>query len=254
MRGRRGLALPALFVVIALITAACGSASRPELTNATEILTGAVTAMQKATAVHLDIKADGTVSADLTGTGSAGNLSIAGTTVTGDADLKNGDAHVSMAVPALLGLTAEVIVVGSDTFTKVSLTGTKYTRSATSVAGPSDPAAMLKSVTDFLARPDVTPVKKDDAACGSRSCYQVTINLSPTELNGLLPSAIPSLGLGFGGATVAITMLIEKDTLYPASATVQLSGPKIGNVTITINLSNWDKAVSISPPPADQIQ
>lgn len=244
---RRAFALPVLLVV-ALLVAACGAGSAPALTDPSEILTKAVAAMQQAKSVHVEASVDGTLSADLTGIGQGGDMSLAGTTLTADLDLANGNAHVSAGVPAFLGLTADIIVVGADTYTKVSLTGEKYQKSATSATDPTDPAVALKEVTDFLANPAVSPVKKGDASCGSKSCYQIEINLSAADLATLMPSDT------IGDATVVATILVEKDTLYPVSATIVLKGSTVGDLTLTVALKDWDKSVTVSAPPADQVE
>lgn len=244
----RVLMAPVLFMVLALSVAACGAGSPPALTDPTEILTKAVAALQAAKSVHVEASVEGTVSADLTGLGSSGDMNLAGTTLSADLDLAGGNAHVTAAAPALLGLTADIIVIGPDTYTKISLTGEKYQKSATSTTDPTDPAVALKGVTDFLANPAVSPTKKDDATCGSKSCYAIEINLAAADLATLMP------GTDVGDATVDAMVLIEKDTLHPVSATVTLKGSTVGELTLKVALRDWDKAFSISAPPADQVE
>ncbi len=234
-------------ILVALVAAACGSGT-PALTDPAEILTKAVAAMQAAKTVHLEATVDGTLTADLLGTGNAAEMSLAGTSLTGDLDLASGNAHVAAAVPAFLGLTADIIVIGSDTWTKASLTGEKYKKGTTTPGDPTDPAVALKEIADFLARPEVKPLKKDDAACESRQCYQVEISLSTDDLAALMPEE------DLQGASIVTTILVDKETLYPASATLTVSGAEIGEITLQLKMSDWDKAVTISAPPADQVQ
>ncbi|MES2208710.1 MAG: LppX_LprAFG lipoprotein [Chloroflexota bacterium] len=248
MHRRRALIAPVLLMVVALVAAACGAGSGPALTDPDEILTKAVAAMQKAKTVHIEASVEGSLSADLTGTGQAGDMSLTGTTLSGDLDIAGKNAHVAAAVPAFLGLTADIIIVGGDTYTKVSLSGDKYQKSVTSTTDPTDPAVAIKEVTAFLAKPEVSPVKKDDASCGSKSCYQIEISLSAADLTTLMP------GDAIGDATIVATILIEKDTLYPASATLNLKGSTVGDLTLKLTLKDWDKAVTISAPPADQVE
>jgi hypothetical protein len=203
--------------------------------------------LQKATSVHLAATVDGTFKADLTGTGS-GDLALAGTTLDADLDLANSNAHIKASVPAFLGLTADIIEVGSDTYTKISLTGDKYQKSTTTAGSTTDPAAVLKQIKDFLAKPEVSPTKKDDATCGSKSCYQVEMDLTADELKTLLPDQT------LGDATVIVTLFVEKDTLRPVSATAHLTGTTIGDVTVKLTMTDWDKAVTITAPPADQVE
>lgn len=245
---RRSVILPSALVIVALLVAACGGSSGPDLTDPSEILTKAVTAMQNGKSVHLEASVDGTFKADLTGTGQSSELNLAGTNLKGDLDLAAKNAHVTAAVPAFLGLTADIIIVGGDTYTKVSLSGDKYQKSATTSTDPTDPAVALKEVQSFLEKPEIKPVKKDDTSCGSKRCYQVELNLSADALKSLIPDQ------DLQGASIVVTILVEKDTLYPASASVTVSAAALGEVKLTIALTDWDKAVTISAPPADQVQ
>ncbi len=236
----------ALIILTALGLGACGIGT-PDLKDPSEILTRSVAAFEGADSVHLVAEVDGTLSLNLTGPGEATDMSLAGTTLTGDLDLRNHNSHVSAAVPAFLGLSADIVVIGPDTWTKISLSGDKYEMSATDDTSPTDPDAVIKSVTDFLARPEVRPTRKDDASCGSTSCYRIEINLTAADIATLMP------GTNLGDAVVVVTLLVEKDTLYPASATVSVKGSTVGDLTLTLRLSDWNKSVAITAPPADQV-
>jgi hypothetical protein len=248
---RRALLLPATLLTIAtLLLGACSSPS-PTISDPKEIVTKAVAAVQQATSVHLEATVDGSISTGLIrGAGLAGGteMSLAGTTLKGDLDLAGKSAHLSAAVPALLGMTADIIMVGSDTYMKVSIAGDKYQKSTSPAGTSSDPAALVQQVADFLDRPEVTPTKKDDTSCGSKSCYTVEIDLTAAQLASLLP------GTDLGDATLKSTLLVEKDSLHPAAATIVVAGSTVGNLTIKVTLSDWNNPVTITPPPADQVQ
>ena len=241
-------ALGLAIVTTLVLVAGCGTNSGPTISDPKEILTKAVEAMQSAKSVHVEASVDGTFKADLTGTGTASELNLAGTNLKGDLDLAAKNAHVTAAVPAFLGLTADIIIVGGDTYTKVSLAGDKYKKSATTSTDPTDPAVALKEVETFLQKPEVKPTKKDDASCGSKKCYQVEVSLSADDLKSLMPEQ------DLQGASIVVTILVEKDTLYPASATVTVSSATLGEVKLTLALTDWDKAVTIAAPPADQVE
>lgn len=241
-------ALGLAIVTTLVLVAGCGTNSGPTISDPKEILTKAVEAMQSAKSVHVEASVDGTFKADLTGTGTASELNLAGTNLKGDLDLAAKNAHVTAAVPAFLGLTADIIIVGGDTYTKVSLAGDKYKKSATTSTDPTDPAVALKEVETFLQKPEVKPTKKDDASCGSKKCYQVEVSLSADDLKSLMPDQ------DLQGASIVVTILVEKDTLYPASATVTVSSATLGEVKLTLALTDWDKAVTIAAPPADQVE
>jgi hypothetical protein len=249
---RRSLRLPALLVVAAIAVGACGG-STPALSDPGEILTKAVESMQKAKTVHVEATVDGTLSLDLTGTGQAGEVTLTGTKLTADIDIKDSNLEASLAVPAILGLTADVIVVGDDTYTRTSMTGDKYQKSSTSGSGlpvdATDPEQSLKDLQEWLKKPEVGPQKLDDASCGSESCYQVKIDLTADELGALIPEAA-----GLGSATVALTILVEKDSLHPSRLTFDITAAELGDLTLTLSFSKWDESLDISAPPADEVQ
>jgi len=248
----RAFALSALLVVAAIAVGACGG-STPALSDPGEILTKAVESLQKTKTVHMEATVDGTVSLDLLGTGQAGDIALTGTKLTADIDIEAGDLSASLAVPAILGLTADVIVVGDDSYTRTSMTGDKYQKGSASGSGlpvdASDPEQTLKDLQEWLKKPEVGPEKLDDASCGTKSCYQVKVDLTADELGALIPEAGD-----LGGAAVVLTILVEKDTLRPASMTFDVAAAELGDVTLTLSFSKWDDALDISAPPADQVQ
>lgn len=249
---RRALGLPALLVVAAIVASACGS-SAPALTDPGEILTKAVETLQKAKSVHLDATLDGTAKLDLSGTGQASDLALTGTSLGADLDIANGNSHITLAVPALLGLTAEVISIGTDTWTKTSLSGEKFQKGTTSEAGlpvdTTDPQQALKDLQEWLAKPEVDPKKLNDASCGSKSCYQVEIDLSAEDLKALIPDATE-----MADGSVVLTVLVEKDTLRPFSVKVAAAGADLGELDLDVSMSKWDESLSIAAPPADQVE
>jgi len=250
---RRRLLSPAILLVTAAIAVGACGGSTTVLSDPTEILTKSVETLQKAKTVHLEATVDGTVKLDLTGSGQAGNIALTGTSLTGDLDIANGDATMSLAVPAMLGLTADVIVVGEDSYTRSSFTGDKYQKGSAASAGlpvdAADPQKSLKELQDWLKKPEVAPKKLADASCASKTCYQVEIDLSAEDLTALAPDLTD-----LGDATVLLTVLVEKDTLRPVSVDVKVTSTGVGDVTVALALSKWDEALSITAPPADQVQ
>jgi len=244
---RRTLAPFAAVLIAALVLAACGNAG-PTISDPREIVTKAVAAMQAAKSVHVEATVDGTLKPGILGGPVAGDLTLAGTTLSGYVDFTARNVHLAAAVPAMLGLTADVIVVGADTWTRISLTGTKYAKSATGATTPADPANVIVELKSFLDRPEVKPARKDDVSCGSKSCYVVEIDLAAAQLKTLAP------GLDLGDATVTLWMQVEKDTLHPASLEATARGSTVGNLSLKVAFSGWDKPVTISAPPTDQVQ
>jgi len=245
---RRTFALPGLLMALAVALGACAPAS-PGIEDPSEILAKAIESLEDVKTVHLEAGVEGKISLDLTGTG-GGELTLGGTKLTADVDMANSNLAAKLEVPAMLGMTAEVIVLDGETFTRTSLSGNLFTRSPlTDVGLPVDPLATVGQLKDFLDRPEISPEKLGDESCGSETCYQVKIDLSTADLMGIAPGAVP-----FSDAQVILTVLVERDSLRPASFVVQAGATELGELTITLSLSKWDESLSISAPPADQIQ
>ena len=176
----------------------------------------------------MEATVDGTVKADITGSGAAGDIALTGTKLSADVNVESGDAALNLAVPAILGMTADVIVVDGDAYTRVSLISEKYQKTSAADAGvpidATDPAQGLKDLGDWLKKPEVAPEKLDDTSCGSKTCYQVKIDLNADELATLIPEAA-ALG-DVGDSQVTTTVLVEKDTLRPASIELDRLSPE----------------------------
>ena len=252
---RRSLSLPIPLVVAAIAVGACGGSTN-SLTDPREILTKAVEPLQQVKTVHMEATVDGTVKADITGSGAAGDIALTGTKLSADVNVESGDAALNLAVPAILGMTADVIVVDGDAYTRVSLISEKYQKTSAADAGvpidATDPAQGLKDLGDWLKKPEVAPEKLDDTSCGSKTCYQVKIDLNADELATLIPEAA-ALG-DVGDSQVTMTVLVEKDTLRPASIELQLEATDFGQLTLTLSFSKWDESLTIEAPPADQVE
>lgn len=244
---------------LAAFLAACGGApAAPALTDPNEIIVKSMETLQGAKSVHLEVGVSGSFNADLFGTGSPSELALDSTSFAGDLDIANERARVTFEIPALLGLTGEVLVIGDTSYLKTSLTGSQYQKSATDDAvggdAPSDPAEAIANLRTALEETDgIDPVKGADATCGDKQCYSVDLDLDPSSLSGLGAEApLPIDELPTDG-TAKVTFLVEKDTLRPSSIVVAASAAAEGNVTLTLTLSRWDEPVTIDEPPADQV-
>jgi hypothetical protein len=258
----------ALVLSLALVAVACNNEPAvPELTDPTAILQAAATQTAGATAVHMDLAADGEVRLDLTGTGAAAPLSLADTTLNADLDIAGGDARVTFALPGILGLRGELIAVDGTAWVKTTMTGPLYREVPLGGALPTDPAAspdtasMLDALGDFLAQPGLDPVKGEDVECGTTTCYTVQIQLTPEELAALggdageipIPTGLPIPIPDLGDVGIDLTIRVEKATTRLAGLTAVATAGEIGELTAELTFSKWNEAVSISPPPADQV-
>jgi hypothetical protein len=257
---RRLAALLTLLSGATIALAACGGPSLPALTDPNEIITAALKATEGARSVHIDVTVDGSITADLTGTGAAGTaLPLTGTTAAADVDMAAGKAHATFAIPAFLNLNGELIQIGETSYVKTSLTGPLYEAQETADSLPVDPtdaSGIVDDVGDFLTADGMDPVKGDDVDCGGKQCYTVSIELTPDELAalGADQTATAGLPIDLGAASLAFTIRVEKDTYHLAGIRTVASLGEQGSLTLDVTLSKWDQPMDISPPPADQVK
>jgi hypothetical protein len=255
---RRHPAALGLLAGIAFALAACAGPSLPALTDPTEIITAALKATETARSVHVEATLEGSINADLTGTGNpAASLPLSGTTASADVDMATGKAHATVAIPAFLNFSGELIQIGETSYVKSSLSGPLFETQRMTDALPVDPtdaAGIFDNVGDLLATDGVDPVKGDDVDCGGKSCYTVVIELTADELAALgAGQAAELLPIDVAAANLAFTIRVEKDTYRLAGIRTIASLGDLGSLTLDVALSKWDQPMDISAPPADQI-
>lgn len=260
--------------------AGCGSEPQiPELTDPTEILATAAATTAAATSVRIGATADGQLS--LAVGGASAPFELEDSTATAEIDLAVGEGRATFAMPGILGLRGEAIVVDGTAYLKSSLTGTDYIAVPFGGNGPagspgpsSSPAAasFLAAFTEALSRPELAPTKGADTECGTTSCYTVTIELTPDELAGLLgdgvgvdlpiPSGLPIPTPDLSSiAAIDATVLVEKGSGRLAGLTLVVGtgadaavASAAAEATIDVRFSEWDEGVTVEAPPADQVQ
>jgi uncharacterized lipoprotein YbaY len=248
-----------LGLVAALAISACnGAVAGPALTDPTAIVTAALTSTEAAKSVHLDVTVDGTASVALPiGGGTGTSVDLTGTTASADIDFAKPAARATFAVPNVVNLAGELIAVDGKEYIKTTLTGPLYQQgpAATSAFDPTDTKGIIDNLGDLLLKPGVTLVKGDDIACGSKSCYTVSANLTAANLGTTGSGAIDNLPVDLTGATLQLTLRVEKDLPYHlAGITAVVSLPKNATVTVQLTASKWDVPVTVTAPSADQVK
>ena len=247
----RALRLGTLSLAAAIAFGACNST--PALSDPTEILTKAIDALQDAKTVHLAASLEGQFKLDLMGTG-GGSMDFTGTTLEGDVDLENTKAKMTFALPALLGLTGEVIAVDGASYIKTSMTGALYMKTEGADALPIDPTdtdATIAEIKAFLEKPEISPTKGNDVDCNGEKCYSVTIQLTAAEMASL-SSPVPDASID-PTSSVDLTILVERDSVKLHKVTAAVAAGEGGSVTVALTFTNWDAAVTIAAPPDDQV-
>lgn len=242
---------PAL-AAVTLLLAACGGVAAPALTDPKEIVTQGLEAMGELESVHLVVSLDGTATVPDLG----GEMNLSGTELTGDLDVANERARIEFSVPAMLGLTGEIVQVGRDSYVKTSFTGEMWSKSTLSeddpVSGVTDPTAQLAKVRAFLDKEGVELEKLDDAECGDETCYAVRLTI-PAEV---LAEASPGTDVDPGelvGEAVVIDMLFDRDDRWLAQASTRIVAESIGELTLTLELSAFNEPVEVETPPEDLV-
>lgn len=265
---RRSHVVLTLFATLAILVAACNASTPgPLLTDPKAIITAALTSTEAAKSVHLDLSVDGAAIVALPAASASGTpVDLTGTTASADADLAVGAAKANFATSAIIKVSGQVIVVNGKTFVKTTLTGPLYVASGgVAVPGGANPSvvpvdptkikSMVDTLGDLLLKQGVDLVKGDDIACGSEQCYTVTADLTAAQLGTTGSAAVAGLPVDLIGATLKLTVRVEKDLPYHlAGIEATLTAPKGTAITADLRASKWDEPVSITAPPPDQVK
>jgi hypothetical protein len=261
---RRQLAL--LLAAGLVVLAGCGSSGPPPIEDPKEIVVKGVEALQGTKSVHVRVDVSGEAPLDLTGAGSGANaIPLDGTTIEGDIDIANKKLDLTFAIPPLLGLTGDILVVDDAAYIRVPLLGPKWIKqSATGSTGEvvdtaSDPQKALEDIKKALDDPRVAPKKLADEKCGTKDCYHVQMTI-PTdalagEVAGALGSAVPlpsGAALPSGSPDATVDVWVEKDTMKIAKVTID-AAMDAATIKATIAFSKWDEPVTVEAPPPDQV-
>lgn len=253
--------LPTLVAIAAstLIVVGCGgTSSAPELSDPTAIVTAALKSSEAATSVHVDATLDGAAPIAIPGLGGTGApMTLDGTTGAADIDLAKAAARATFNVPALFNLSGELIAVDGKGFLKTTIGGAQYDTIdlATLPVDVTNVDGMLDQLGDFLLSGDVPLVKGPDVPCGGEQCYTVTAAMTADQLAGLLGGATAGLPVDLAGSTLDVAVRVEKDAPNHLAGLTVTSTTAAGDaLEVVLTFSNWDGAVSVSAPPADQVK
>jgi hypothetical protein len=254
---RRNQAILVFAAAAAMLVAACGgSIPGPALTDPKAIVTAALRSTEAAKTVHIEVAVDGNATVAMPiGGGTGTPVDLTGTTASANVDFANEAAKATFSV-SKFGIAGEVIAVGGKSYVKTTLTGPLYQESPAG-SSPVDPAiagSIIDNLGDLLLKPGVTLSKGDDVACGSKQCYTVTTTLTAQQL-GLSAGGVAGLPVDVAGATITLTVRVEKDLPYHlAGVTAILSMANATSVKLDLTASKWDEPVSIEAPPADEVK
>ena len=238
-----------------LVAAACGGPATPALTDPKLILQAGIAGLQVARTFHLDGTATGRIVLGLggaAGSGSGAPIVLDGSTITGDGDLAGKRASLSVAIPALFNVTADVVAVDGAVYARMPLFGSGgWTREAPtgSVFGAlSDPAALLDGVAAFLGQPGVAPRTLSNERCDDADCYAVAFTIpAPQVASDASPGTGLPGGLVLGDIAVTALVRVNAPTLAKLSFDVPLGAG--GTVNVGLSFSKLGDPVTITAPP-----
>jgi hypothetical protein len=185
-----------------------------------------------------------------------GEMNLSGTELSGDIDIANEQGHLEFSVPAMLGLSGEMIQIGTDSYVRTSMTGELWSKSTATeddpVAGAMDPTEQLDQVREFLDEEGVEVEKLDDAECGDETCYAIRLTIPAELLSQAAEGEDVDLGELVGEALV-LNLLFDRDDRWLTQASTSISAESLGELTLTLTLSEFNEPVEVEAPPADQV-
>ena len=181
-----------------------------------------------------------------------------GSTITADVDVAGKKIAASLVVTMF---KADLLMTGDAVYVKAPLLGaTKWMKSSggnsvTSVV--TNPAQVISAMKRFLAQPGIAPAKQPNDKVGDQDCYKVTFTVPASMVTGALAaagSAAPALPSGLTLGDVPVSAWVTTSDQRLTKLALDLPLGSAGTISMTITLSKFDVPVTVSPPPADQIQ
>jgi hypothetical protein len=246
------LSLLAFLAVVAVVLGACSSApAAPALTDPKDILAHAASSLEGVKTVEMTGTFTGSVKVP-----NLGAIDLSTVQVSGQADIPNQKAKVSIDAPSVLGTKIDAILVDMTAYVKVAgplatLVGAsadtwmKFDIPASSGSPVADPSAATQKLQDALNQLPTPPVKAADEKCGDQDCYHVTITVSAADMQKLNPTSSIN-------GDVTIDVWSRKSDYRPAKIAINVVSVDEGTFGATFEFT-YDGSVSIDAPPADQV-
>jgi hypothetical protein len=289
---RRALALLAGFIVVAGACSGAsatlpggksgpGGSTGPTVNpqDPSSIITQVISGGPDVKSFHIKIEVKGTIKGDaLSGADSSlgalslGDIKLDGTAVEGDVDVANQAAHLTLTVPPILALgnvpiTGDVILKDAALYYKVDLLGPKYTKtdlgsltSGLPVAVPTPGASGLAGVQDQVNK---LRQQLDDAGVkatlvgvekvGGKDAYHISLSVPIDKLNEQISGAAASAASGMKIDSASVDFWVYKDSNLPAKVEIKAASSSIGNLDLIVTVTDYDKPVTVTAPPASQI-
>jgi hypothetical protein len=247
------------------------------------IITNAMSGVSDVKSFHFEVALSGTIKAAALQSADSpipitSDLALDGTSLSGDVDVANGAAHLAASLPALpeLGgvpITADVIAVNQAIYYKVSLLGTKYSvfdlsslssltsglpiPSALPTAGPSALSSamdQLEQIRQQLQDAGFTAQLVGVDQIGGQDANHIQITIPIDYINQQIaaesspdpaPGQLDSASLDFW---------VYKADNRLAKLEMKAASSTVGNLDLVVTITNYDQPVTISAPPASEVE
>lgn len=154
-------------------------------------------------------------------------------------------------MPGLPELGGELIEAGGNAFLR-QYGATGYTEVAASTlefdpGSRNGPAQYIQGIIAILGDSGVSPKLVGTEDCQEGKCWHISATLTPEAINNRLVMVGDAMGDG------QFDMWVLQDSYRVARMEFQSSDPTAGAVALRLLFTNYDKAVTINAPTADQL-
>ena len=245
------------------------------------IITQAISGSSAVTSFHIKLTVTGTVKAAALaqagsaagglGAGLTGDMKLDGSSIEGDVDVANQAAHLTFSLPTM-ALSGDLILASNVLYYKVSALSPKYTKmdlgslgsslgalsSSLPVAVPTagtsvaDLTGQLDQMRSALAAAGVKATLVGVEQIGGKSADHINVSLPLAMINAQIAAAAsPSPAPVIDSASVDVW--IYTDSYQIAQFEAKGASSTLGNLDITVTVSNYNQPVTIAAPPASQV-
>ena len=249
MPRRRWFAL----VALALGLSACGGSS-PTPADPRVLVRQGVEATLAAGTFHVSATLDGSITA----AGMTSPLSLNGTTLEADVDAAAMRTHATFGVPGLLGLSGELIVIGSDAYVTSSITGPGWFHAplaqGDAVTTLTNPATVLSTITDLLDATGVELATRETTDCDGTPCTHVELTIPADQLGGVTAAAGGLLPADLLADGLVVDLYVDTSEGRLVELDTEIDSASAQALRLSVTIGSFGGSLSIEPPPASDIQ
>ena len=259
--------------IVGLLAAGCGSsAATPPATptpsptpirEPDELIARSLYEVLRVEAFHVRADMSGRASLSLLGGGGSilgalgAAIDLGGSHLDGDVGVRQRVADLKFEVPGFpTGLNGELIVADGFAYTRISIQGDKFSRSAlgdallnleTPAPSGSGSAGRIEAIRGSLRGAGVTATMKPMEQVDGRRCYHVSVSVPLDRLNSTLSQA-GGYAARVSVESAAIDYWAFEDTLLPARLELVADAGSMGNVRAEVVFSLYGETVTIEAP------